>query len=829
MGEKEIKAAIAGLVHDIGKLEQRARVDPWKPPEDAADTGQPVHAAWSARFIQSNLPARLQSAALAGVYHHQPDRSPAQDRTLSEVVALADKLSAGERSDLPDRSKHPPRQMVTIFDRLHLGAEARQPGWHYLPLKELRLERSHLFPGKEIAEGQEGDAYQSLLETLQSAVRREIPDDEAYLENLQGALQQAAWCVPSAYYHSIPDVALYDHARSTAALAACLISLEKDQINALLNAVQADFESKADSAQKTLIQQPAALLVGGDISGIQDFIYTISSKGAARTLRGRSFYLQLLTEAVLRYVLRRLGLPYTNVIFSGGGHFYLLAPLSAADLLADIRHAITRKLLTHHGASLYLAVGAVEVPACGFRSEFFPTYWGKMHAALTQAKQQRYTELDRDFYPLVFEPPEFGGNPADTCSVCGEDQRKTTPLYEDEQEPAAICSLCLSFADEIGTPLPSARFVALGFAEPQDTPPGTASDALRAFGMQVQLLHSVTQAVSLKGVERITLWALDDPDHGWPAAGETPTTHLLRYTVNRIPPMTFDKLAEKVEGGFEQLGVLRMDVDNLGLLFKEGFGKKGDPEQLASLSRIATLSFQMSLFFEGWVKRICEGPDFNGLIYAVYAGGDDVFLIGPWDRMPRLAQQIAADFNVYTAQHPAVHLSAGLAFIGGKYPVYQAADDAFETLSQAKRLPGKNAFSFLGQAFTWSDFSGIAQSQAQIEKIVSRPAEGEGEDNLEGPQAVIHILRQLASDESEAVGNMKNVRGRPVWGPWVWKGNYLLYRMAERCQKKKPELAQAIEAIRLKLQEENYATLNRWGIAARWTQLVVRKKQIKKV
>ena len=73
--------------------------------------------------------------------------------------------------------------------------------------------------------------------------------------------------------------------------------------------------------------KPVALLIGGDISGIQKFIYTIASKKAAKTLRGRSFYLQLLTEAVLRFVLGELELPYTNVIYAGGGHFFLLAPL----------------------------------------------------------------------------------------------------------------------------------------------------------------------------------------------------------------------------------------------------------------------------------------------------------------------------------------------------------------------------------------------------------------------------------------------------------------------------------------------------------------------
>lgn len=37
-------------------------------------------------------------------------------------------------------------------------------------------------------------------------------------------------------------------------------------------------------------------LLGGDVSGIQSFIYTLTAAGATKSLRGRSFYLQLLTE-----------------------------------------------------------------------------------------------------------------------------------------------------------------------------------------------------------------------------------------------------------------------------------------------------------------------------------------------------------------------------------------------------------------------------------------------------------------------------------------------------------------------------------------------------
>ena len=68
--------------------------------------------------------------------------------------------------------------------------------------------------------------------------------------------------------------------------------------------------------------------------------------------------------------------------------------------------------------------------------------------------------------------------------------------------------------------------------------------------------------------------------------------------------------------------------------------------------------------------------------------------------MPYLASEIAADFkrNIPVAS-PDLHLSGGMTFIHGKYPVYQAADDAGPHAldDEAKGLPGKDAFALSGR------------------------------------------------------------------------------------------------------------------------------------
>ena len=225
---------------------------------------------------------------------------------------------------------------------------------------------------------------------------------------------------------------------------------------------------------------------------------------------------------------------------------------------------------------------------------------------------------------------------------------------------------------------------------------------------------------------------------------------------------------------------------------------------------MATLSLQLSLFFEGWVKRLAESGDRQDLVYAVYAGGDDVFLIGPWDCMPDLAVDIQRDFKSYSAENPDVHLSGGMAFIGGKYPIYQAAEDAGEAEAAAKAQPGKDSFCFLDQALKWSTFHEVDQMRGELEELVH--AQGGG-----AARSLLQILMSLDKQASE----MRRDHGATVWGPWMWRGAYSLTRMAERARD--PDLASAILRIRDRLDEEDYGRIGLWGLAARWAQLATRE------
>ncbi|MER3513775.1 MAG: hypothetical protein C4310_04790, partial [Chloroflexota bacterium] len=264
-------------------------------------------------------------------------------------------------------------------------------------------------------------------------------------------------------------------------------------------------------------EEELALLVGGDISGVQNFIYTITARGATSALRGRSFYLQLLTEAVARYLLRRLDLPPTNLIYAGGGNFTLIARPDDQSRLRDIQRDVSRILLAHHRGDLYLAIAALPLQGRDFYRGRIRHKWEALGNQLQRAKQQRFAELDSDLATL-FRAQGHGGNEEQECQVCGREHRETKPDPKSitEEEPGGVrkCPACLSY-EGLGEKLRHAHVlileqVALPAHWAEEEPlPGRWDEVLRALGLGVRLEDS-SREIPAASQARRTVLALSD-------------------------------------------------------------------------------------------------------------------------------------------------------------------------------------------------------------------------------------------------------------------------------------------------------------------------------
>jgi CRISPR-associated protein Csm1 len=105
------------------------------------------------------------------------------------------------------------------------------------------------------------------------------------------------------------------------------------------------------------------LLVKADMSGIQNYISEIVSASAAKNLKGRSFYVQLLSDAVLRKLLNEFDLPQANIVYNSGGNFLLLVPNTEAnkEKVDSVEKEITEHLFNAHKTTIAVIIDFVEV------------------------------------------------------------------------------------------------------------------------------------------------------------------------------------------------------------------------------------------------------------------------------------------------------------------------------------------------------------------------------------------------------------------------------------------------------------------------------------
>lgn len=476
---------------------------------------------------------------------------------------------------------------------------------------------------------------------------------------------------------------------------------------------------KFEAAQKGIQElispdsnEPPYLLIAGDISGIQDFLYTITSENALKTLRARSFFLEILNEHI---VDRVLGEPLTraNLIYSGGGVFYILAPNTSKieNELNTLRVDFNKWLYSKFGTKLFLGITWTKLSDL----KDITRSWTEVSQSLFIEKQHKFFDLIKteDFFDLNETEPT-----REECDICHRDD-----LGLGEEGLKAIgdghrCSFC-SNTVEIGSKLPQIRFVYKTHTEPINNLYFQIEDVFYTISESLPQEHSgiwwVFSDKQINNIDAIPLYIgthrrlmknIPDSLYKKKKEREDKLKELIQHNTQDRKELeeelaglkdsstaSFEWLA-KCSTGIERIGALRMDVDNLGKLFSKGF-----PEQ-ASIFHLSALSRVFTYFFKIYINSICRGrlnilkpcnflkkeinPDIGRHLTIIYSGGDDLFLIGAWSEVSELAIDLGKVFKQYVGYHPDVTLSTGMTLHTPKFPLYQIASLSGRALKEAK-------------------------------------------------------------------------------------------------------------------------------------------------
>ena len=795
--------ALAGLFHDIGKFYYRAKRLTTSDKEKKEFSH--AHAVLSAKWVQEHkdifeeVEQGLTDILVNwGARHHNPT-----DDLESKIVQIADWYSSAHEREkiLQDELNF----LHSVFERINFGkvdTSTEKIFGIYIPEK-LKLDKGIVFPKlmegfieKENTDGKENiiikyfdneiekalgfvsskdllkfinDKYQKLFndfnETFKEFSSNFTNSLERFFNFTYYLLQIYTWSVPASTYdmekknYHYPDISLFDHSRVLSAIATSLYDYAKEkEINPRKNTTK-DFDDTE-----------AFLLIEGDIGGIQRFLYNIyrSSEttetefSIAKALRGRSFFLSMVPEIFARYILNKLGYPMTNVIYIGGGKFQLLIGNTKhnQDMLKKIEEEINKYLFKEFQLDLNFVLATWSFKGKEFKtSNGFLNQIEFLQQELDKKKKQKLGKL------LFNELENIENTNYEICPSC----------RSLKVEKEGLCKWC-NLSQKIGEIIPKVSYISFTEGENSNY---HYSINLGSFGSVVLLNdREVETATEFDEILVLNKSEISSKNNGFKFLGNTVPiitkenvkvlneykSEDISIKENNVLPF---EILVKFAQGDKKLGFFRADVDNLGLIFSDGLRsievKTEEDESLYTISRIASLSRMLDLFFSGYLNKLAEETTqdyikemlktldeavknkkpipfdneltnilnkikendlkdnfINSLIYIVYSGGDDLFISAPYNLALKFAQKIRQEFTDYTAKNPEFSLSGGLLFARHNLPINLVAKYT-ENLEDKAKEGTKDKIAIFSKAYKWKDF-GIGEGRLaeceEKEKIV---------------------------------------------------------------------------------------------------------------
>jgi len=644
------------------------------------------------------LAAECIRQCLIGVYPDLPQTGA--DEKLIRIARFGDTAASfsgsGQARDGKQKTGGELVPAMSIFNRLNKCTDTKmyRPG----PITEaVRYPQDNAEP--------DGEAKAELISLLTEASDTELLTEASDTELLMSRIEERF----SYSAISEKDVSVYDHIKMAAAAAVCAY----------------EYENECGEPSDPLNDE-IFVVCHVDISGIQSFIYTITSKEALKNLRVRSFYLDMLLEITGSELVKRAGLLKANILYSGGGNVYLLLPNteSAIDKVNKAMKELNGWFLENFASALYADHGMSACSANAFRDVPKGSYgriFSTLHDALSARKAARYGA--EEIRQLNFRQ---GFDHSRECAVCRNSFGKLVRM-----DGRDVCEHCKSFAEFSRQLLKEKIFsISLVKHEPCLSLP---------FG-QYLVSGKCSDAV---GCYRKNSFDITEPD----------TSRLLLG--DYASDNDFESLA-KASRGVKRLAVLRADVDSLGQAFISGFGDN------ASVSSTAAFSRSMSMFFKYHINTLLNEPyyrlpggnetDDKRRMAVVYAGGDDLFVVGAWDEVIGFAIDLRNEFAKFTQN--TLTLSAGIGMYDHKFPVSAMAKLTGEleenskkyTLGEGENAKTKNAVSLFNDenVYSWDEF----ENKVLREKLVL--LNDYFKDNDEHGSSLMYNMLQLIRENSEA-------------------------------------------------------------------------------
>ena len=857
---------LAALLHDIGKFYQRAdsslnekfKEKEFENAKKIADYICPLnehgnfgyqHSVWTFKFIEEieqylkkipTLDANIfdntkeqDSLFQLAAYHHKPSSKFQAFITLADWWSAGiDRRAASElENDEPNNSpklkwgkgRYKTIPLYSIFNQINNGDYNRAFG-----LNPLNLDEKTFFPKNitKIEDGVDEKKYNALWKAFKDELK-DLPTDsfDGFADSLLYLLKKYTWCIPS-NTTDMANVSLFDHLKTTAAFADCFYRYE------LENPDSFTWDGKSLTLKDASLP---VMLVGGDISGIQKFIYNITSSKAALSLKGRSFYLQLMIDSIIQRICSHsdIKVNQANIVYSSGGKFYMLLPntTKVQNALAELQKEFESSVFDEHNGQLIFNLDTV---AFAYKSKEIifedkttgniGELWKRLADKLTTKKNKKFENHLKENFDSLFNPISNNGDKV--CAITGIESDNLVKISKGDTEVFVLPVVKKQI--DLGTTLKDADYIftykGIGVHDYLSKSKRSKCDVgifdtYNYLFDQEQLTIDDAEFRKISSVDVSTVKRINNINFlDAQIKGKAVSYGFQFYGGNQqaLTPKgenkTFEELTwirdpkDKTETPTTYLGVLRMDVDNLGKIFINGLADRNK-----SFSAYSTLSFMLDYFFSGYLNTIRD--KYKDYVNILYSGGDDVFAIGRWDQLILFARDIRTDFARFVGRDD-ISISGGITLVGNKFPLDKAAEMAGEAEHAAKDFNNgeKNAFNLFSESISWKEEFKFVEEWKQRFVVECEY------NNLS--RALLHKLMTFANivKNNETLEN-----GKQADYSYIWNTAYYLKRFENEKSEPIKQLCKDIKELLLlktgKEQSRNYILLS---VAARWTELELR-------
>ena len=453
--------------------------------------------------------------------------------------------------------------------------------------------------------------------------------------------------IPAFYTGDNDDISLYEYAKVVSAFSSAGY-MQKDSLNGKF------------------------ALIRGDFFSIQSFIFNkdAASKNPANSLRGKSFYVSLMSDIASLNVLETLNLPYFNLMMNAAGQFVILSDYNdeISQKLLALKNEMEIWLYNKYYASVSMGLSVLACSIDDFNSSKFNLLLLKLLGEKEKSKATRFNLIEEKPYIFADYYKHFTEN-SSKCEYCGIMPKKDNKF--------SACDNCLLYL-QYGQNLRTSKYLYI----------------IKNENGEFFNKYSISFDENKKA-DAFMRMHIDMQDKADKSYNYQDVIHYRNYVAvdNDVIRSFADIAAYSIDkSGANILAVLKADVDNLGLIFACGLSEKDSNGKVTrgrlTFSRTNMLSRLIHNFFSYHLYMIMQEKKLN--IYTVFAGGDDLFLVGRYDEVIKTAKILYDEFERFTNKNKEITISAGIGFYNDGTPVWFMAEDAEHRLEKAKQYRDKD-------------------------------------------------------------------------------------------------------------------------------------------